>query len=452
MSDDGADAPVADGRLIGGRYRLLERVGSGGAPDGAATGRVWRAVDEAADREVAVKQPLSPLSPLSYRPDPPSPPDLPSPPDASYPPSPPSPPSPSDPPDPRVANRLQHEARAAARVDHPSAVSILDVVLDDGLPWIVMELIHGESLDTVLRRGPLPPAETARIGLAVLGALRAAHAVGIVHRDVKPANVLIESGTDRIVLTDFGTWYGSPTEPSDAVDPLGPLGRPRDFLAPERMSRPGAGPASDLWSLGALLYVTVEGRAPFPRTTAGSGPGPSASAASVSVASVSGTSVSVASVSGTSASAASVSVASASAGSVSGTSASGTSASVASGSVASASVASASGVLPSGVPLSRLSEATAADPRPPGYERAGPLGPLLTRLLAREPADRPEPDEVAAALRAVATAERAGERERADERERAGERENAGERERADERDRAGERENADERESAGVH
>jgi serine/threonine protein kinase len=378
MSDDGAHAPVADGRLIGGRYRLSARIDSGRATDavvaegaaaegvvaeGVGAGRVWRAVDEVTGREVAVKQLLSGTGSHS--------------------------------PDPRVVNRLQHEARAAARVEHPSAVAILDVVLDDGLPWIVMELVHGESLGTVLRRGPLPPAETARIGLAVLGALRAAHSVGIVHRDVKPANVLIESVTGRVVLTDFGTWHGTPAEASTAVpgaptgsvppiastgpaDPFDALGQDGDFLAPEQMSRPGAGPASDLWSLGVLLYVTVEGRPPFRRTTPpapGAPEEPGVPRATEATPRTSGT--------------------------------------------------TAPGTMPSDprTPDPRTFDPRTPDPQPsslqpsslqpsaprlPAYHHAGPLAPLLTRLLAREPADRPGPDEAAAVLRAVAEAEHVG--------------------------------------------
>ncbi|WP_210572874.1 serine/threonine-protein kinase [Streptomyces sp. GESEQ-4] len=225
MSNDGGGAGPK-GRLVGGRYRLVERIGSGGM------GTVWRAHDELVDREVAVKQPRLPGDPE----------------DAGH---------------QRAANRLYREARAAARVDHPSAVSIHDVVVDDGLPWIVMELIRGESLHEVLQRGPMEPAESARVGLAVLGALRAAHAVGIVHRDVKPANVLL-GPHGRVVLTDFGIAH---VQGEESLTLSGEFVGSLEFIAPERMSGRGAGPPSDLWSLGVLLYAAVEGWSPFRRTT-----------------------------------------------------------------------------------------------------------------------------------------------------------------------------------------
>ncbi|MEU1463482.1 serine/threonine-protein kinase [Streptomyces sp. NPDC005727] len=209
MSGDGELPPGA--RLIGGRYRLLARLGAG------PSGTVWRARDEQEQRDVAVKEPVLPGRPAD------------------------------DEESRRIAHRLHREARTAARVRHPSAVVLHDVVLDDELPCVVMELVEGESLREIVRRGPLSPAEAARVGLAVLGALRAAHAVGIVHRDLKPANVLIESRTGRVVVTDFGIGDG----PAADV--------PAGFAAPERAAGPGAGPASDLWSLGALLATAVEG-------------------------------------------------------------------------------------------------------------------------------------------------------------------------------------------------
>ncbi|MFF5182758.1 serine/threonine-protein kinase [Streptomyces sp. NPDC000345] len=283
MSNDG-DPVGANDRTVGGRYRLLERIGSGGA------GTVWRAHDVLVDREVAVKQPRLPGTPEdeTYR---------------------------------RAAHRLYREARAAARVDHPSAVSILDVVVEegqteggDGLPWIVMELIRGESLHEALARGPLDPAEAARIGLAVLGALRAAHAVGIVHRDVKPANVLL-GPHGRVVLTDFGIAHVHGEESLTGTGEF--VGSP-EFVAPEGVSGRGAGPASDLWSLGVLLHAAVEGRSPFRRTT----------------------------------------------------------------------------------PEATLAAVLAAAPPEPVH--AGPLGPLVTRLLARDPEQRPDAEEAAAALKAAA--------------------------------------------------
>ncbi|MDH6549263.1 serine/threonine-protein kinase [Streptomyces sp. SAI-041] len=210
MSEDGEHS--ADGRLLDGRYRLVGRIGSG------PHGTVWRALDEREGRQVAVKElrPGEEAEEEERR---------------------------------RAVQRLAHEARAAARVDDPAAVAIHDVLVDDELPWVVMELVEGESLGSVLAsRGPLPGGEAAGIGLAVLGALHAAHGAGIVHRDLKPANVLLEAGTGRVVVTDLGIGGGG-RETSAG------------FLAPECASGPGAGPASDLWSLGAVLRAAV-GEAP----------------------------------------------------------------------------------------------------------------------------------------------------------------------------------------------
>ncbi|GLP67828.1 hypothetical protein TUSST3_44500 [Streptomyces sp. TUS-ST3] len=217
MSEDGEHPP--DGRLIGGRYRLTGRIGSG------PSGTVWRAFDEHDERYVAVKEPhLNGDAEGEER--------------------------------RRAAHRLPHEARAAARVDHPAAVAIHDVLLEDELPLIVMELVEGESLHTALAaHGPLPAPEAARIALAVLGALHAAHGVGIVHRDVKPSNVLLEAGSGRVVLTDFGIGAAGQSAATEAS---------ADFVAPESLSGRGAGPASDLWSLGALLRAAVAGGATGP--------------------------------------------------------------------------------------------------------------------------------------------------------------------------------------------
>ncbi|WP_338697181.1 serine/threonine-protein kinase [Streptomyces sp. Q6] len=214
------------GRLIGGRYRLVERIGSGGM------GTVWHAVDERVGRDVAVKQPRLPGDPHG---------------EAQQ----------------RAYARLQREARAAASVEHHSAVAIHDVVVEDQLPWIVMELVRGESLHEALKRGPLAPREAAGIGLAVLGALRAAHAKGIVHRDVKPANVLL-GPHGRVVLTDFGIAH---IQGEESLTVSGEFVGSLECIAPERMSGEGAGPASDLWSLGVLLYAAVDGWSPFRRTT-----------------------------------------------------------------------------------------------------------------------------------------------------------------------------------------
>jgi tRNA A-37 threonylcarbamoyl transferase component Bud32 len=213
-----------DLRTVASRYRLLDKIGQGGM------GTVWRAQDEFLGRTVAIKEidlpRLADIDPAELR------------------------------------ERALREARAAARLSHPNVVTVHDVVQEDGNPWIVMALVDADSLAEVLRAsGPLPPARVAEIGLAVLSALQAAHAAGIVHRDVKPANVLL-ARDGRIVLTDFGiaTLEGDPSLTSAGLM----LGAPA-YISPERASGLRPEPASDLWSLGATLYTAVEGRPPYDR-------------------------------------------------------------------------------------------------------------------------------------------------------------------------------------------
>ncbi|MDQ0941331.1 serine/threonine-protein kinase [Streptomyces sp. V1I1] len=218
-------------RLIAGRYRLLDRLGRGGM------GTVWRADDELLGRRVAVKE-LHPEDEGRR----------------------------SASPYTSTAAPLR-EARAVARVKHPHVVVVHDVVVDDGLPYIVMELVDGGSLaERITRRGPVDVAEAARIGLALLGALRAAHGLGVLHRDLKPANVLLEESTGRVVLTDFGIaqFAGSTT-----ITESGSFVGSPEYTAPERMQGVTAGPESDLWSLGVLLCAALSGESPFRRDSLG---------------------------------------------------------------------------------------------------------------------------------------------------------------------------------------
>ncbi|WP_175647548.1 serine/threonine-protein kinase [Streptomyces cyaneochromogenes] len=213
------------GRLIADRYRLLAKLGHGGM------GTVWRAKDETVDREVAVKEPRVP----------------------------------DHLPERERANayeRMRREARAAARLDHPAVVNVHDVAVVDGRPWIVMELVQGRSLGSALQEGTLDARDAARIGLQVLGALEAAHAAGILHRDVKPDNVLL-GRHDRVVLTDFG--IAQIEGETNLTDTGGFVGSP-EYIAPERVLGQRPGPASDLWSLGVVLYATTEGVSPFRRS------------------------------------------------------------------------------------------------------------------------------------------------------------------------------------------
>ncbi|WUR86674.1 protein kinase [Streptomyces phaeochromogenes] len=220
------------GRLLVGRYRVVAQLGRGGM------GVVWRALDEVLGREVAVKE----LRTYS---------------DAGA---------------PELADlglRMQREARAAARVRHPGVVAVHDVAEVDGRPLIVMELVDGPSLDDVLReRGTLDAREVAGIGAKVMDALSAAHRAGVLHRDVKPGNILLDR-SGRVVLTDFGIATmddpgdGSATHLTRSGELVGSL----DYLAPERAQGHEPGPASDIWALGATLYAAVEGASPFRRTS-----------------------------------------------------------------------------------------------------------------------------------------------------------------------------------------
>ncbi|MFJ4583933.1 serine/threonine-protein kinase [Streptomyces echinatus] len=215
------------GLLIAGRYRLADSIGSGGM------GRVWRAHDEVLHRKVAIKE----LTAALYV---------------------------SDSDQAVLLARTRAEARAAARINHSAVVTVHDVLEHDGRPWIVMELVEGNSLaDAVKERGRVEPEEAARIGLWVLRALGAAHSAGVLHRDVKPGNVLL--GTDRrVLLTDFGI---AQIEGDSTITRTGEVVGSVDYLAPERVRGHDPGPASDLWALGATLYTAVEGRSPFRRTS-----------------------------------------------------------------------------------------------------------------------------------------------------------------------------------------
>jgi serine/threonine protein kinase len=226
--------PFGEDSVIGRRYRLVSQVGRGGM------GRVWHAHDELLHRDVAVKEVIFPPGLSSS--------------DREV-----------------LFERTLREARSAARLSHRGIVTVHDVVEEDGRPWIVMEYVRARSLQEIIDDdGPLPPQRVADIGTQMLAALRVAHAAGVLHRDVKPANVLLDAGGHqgdgtRVVITDFGIARidGDATLTQTGLV----LGSPA-YIAPERARGEPASPASDLWALGATLYAACEGRSPHDRVEA----------------------------------------------------------------------------------------------------------------------------------------------------------------------------------------
>ena len=212
-------------RMVAGRYAVGEVLGRGGM------GTVWSATDKVLQRRVALKEVTFSIHLTDEERE-------------------------------VLRERTMREARAAARLDHPCVTHVFDVVEEDGRPWLVMEHVSARSLQEIVEeQGPLPPPVVARIGLDVLAALEAAHAEGIVHRDVKPANVLVSSD-GRARLTDFG--IATTTGDSSLTTQGALIGSP-SYMAPERAAGGQPGGSVDLWSLGATLYTAVEGRLAFDR-------------------------------------------------------------------------------------------------------------------------------------------------------------------------------------------
>lgn len=244
-----------DGRVLADRYRLGEVLGKGGM------GTVWSAVDETLGRTVAVKELRFPGNVDEDEKQ-------------------------------RLVTRTLREAKATARIRNTGAITVFDVVKEDDRPWIVMELVEGRSLSDAIREdGPLTPKRAAEVGLVILDVLKAAHRAGILHRDVKPSNVLIADGGSeagagsetgsgggsgggsgakgrgggRVVLSDFGI---AQIDGDPSVTSTGMLVGAPSYISPERARGQKPGPPADLWSLGALLYASVEGRPPYDKGSA----------------------------------------------------------------------------------------------------------------------------------------------------------------------------------------
>ncbi|WP_141924322.1 serine/threonine-protein kinase [Haloactinospora alba] len=217
----------SDTRVVSGRYQLHRELGRGGM------GIVWQAWDPELERDVAIKEVLVPE-------------EL------------------SDEEREEMHSRTRREARSAARLTHPSIITIHDVFDFDGHPWIVMELVTGRALDRILKEdGPLPPERLSTVASALVGALSLAHSKGVIHRDIKPGNVMI-SQDDRVLLTDFGI---ATIDGETAITRTGSLIGSPEYMAPERLEQENSEAPSDMWSLGATLYAACEGQSPFKRET-----------------------------------------------------------------------------------------------------------------------------------------------------------------------------------------